>query len=205
MLTSGIRDNRSRGRVGDFLREQIKPDARLSIVSAYFTIYAYHELQSALDQIEHLRFLFGEPRFIRAVDPERGEAKAFTIQEDGLRLATLLSQRRVARECAEWIRRKVAIRSVKQAGLLHGKLYHIQNGGTEEALLGSSNFTVRGLGLAQANNNLSSLIWSSIAAATAATSSSGSMRSGRTASWSPMCAMRCSSTSISSTPTSRRG
>lgn len=43
---------------------------------------------------------------------------------------------------------------MKQAGLLHGKLYHIQNGGTEEALLGSSNFTVRGLGLAQANNNI---------------------------------------------------
>lgn len=154
MLTSGIRDNHSRGRVGDFLREQVQPGALLSIVSAYFTIYAYHELRGTFDQIEHLRFLFGEPRFIRTVDPERGEAKSFTIQEDGLKLATLLSQRRVARECADWIRRKVAIRSVKRAGLLHGKLYHISNDGIDEALIGSSNFTVRGLGMAQAHNNI---------------------------------------------------
>ncbi|EFO82003.1 ATP-dependent helicase HEPA [Oscillochloris trichoides DG-6] len=154
MLDSGIRDNRSRGRVGDFLRAQVQPGAHLAFVSAYFTIYAYYQLQGTLDQIEHLRFLFGEPRFIRTLDPDRSDAKAFAIQEDGLRLATLLSQHRVARECAEWIRQKVAIRSVKQAGLLHGKLYHINNGGIEEALLGSSNFTVRGLGLAHTNNNI---------------------------------------------------
>ncbi|WP_129630817.1 helicase-related protein [Candidatus Oscillochloris fontis] len=151
---SGIRDNRSRGRVGDFLRAQVQPGAHLAFVSAYFTIYAYHQLQGTLDQIEHLRFLFGEPRFIRTLDPDRSDAKAFAIQEDGLKLATLLSQHRVARECAAWIRQKVAIRSVKQAGLLHGKLYHINNGGLDEALLGSSNFTVRGLGLAPTNSNI---------------------------------------------------
>lgn len=154
LFASGIRDNRSRGSVGDFLREQIKPGAQLSIVSAYFTIYAYHALKETLDQIDQLRFLFGEPRFLRAIDPERAEAKAFSVQEDGLKLATLLSQRAVARACADWIRQKVAIRSVKQAGLLHGKLYHIHNGGLEEALIGSSNFTVRGLGLAPDKNNI---------------------------------------------------
>jgi hypothetical protein len=39
-LQSGIRDNHRRGAVGDFLKEKIKKGSELSIVSAYFTIYA---------------------------------------------------------------------------------------------------------------------------------------------------------------------
>lgn len=151
---SGLRDNASRGAVADFLRAQIRPGADLAFVSAYFTIYAYYALHATLDQIGHLRFLFGEPRFVRTVDPAHDEGKAFALGEDGLHLTTLLSQRPVARACARWIEAKVAIRSVRQAGLLHGKLYHINNGGVEEAIIGSSNFTVRGLGLAPAGNNL---------------------------------------------------
>ena len=46
------------------------------------------------------------------------------------------------------------IRSIRHAQLLHGKMYHIANAGVEEAILGSSNFTVRGLGLGAGNNNI---------------------------------------------------
>ena len=60
----------------------------------------------------------------------------------------------MARECADWIRQKVEIRSVTQAGFLHGKMYHIDRSGVEDAILGSSNFTVRGLGLATSSNNI---------------------------------------------------
>lgn len=35
-IESSIKDNRSRGSVGDFLREKIKEDSKLAIVSAYF-------------------------------------------------------------------------------------------------------------------------------------------------------------------------
>ena len=56
-INSGIRDNHSRGKVADFLRSKIKNGSRLSIVSAYFTIYAYEALKDQLDQIEHLAFL----------------------------------------------------------------------------------------------------------------------------------------------------
>ena len=41
--TSGIRDNYRRGTAGDFLRSKIATDSRLSVVSAYFTIYAFDE------------------------------------------------------------------------------------------------------------------------------------------------------------------
>lgn len=69
--SSGLRDNRSRGTVAQFLQEKIQDGSRLSVVSAYFTIYAYGALKSTLDQIDHLDFLFGEPSFINRLDPDK--------------------------------------------------------------------------------------------------------------------------------------
>ena len=151
---SGIKDNRQRGLIADFLKARIQSGSRLSVVSAYFTIYAYDALRAHLDQIDHLDFLFGEPRFIASLDPDKTDKKSFKIEDEGLQLANRLTQKRVARDCAEWIRQKVNIRSIRRAELLHGKMYHIANAGVEEAILGSSNFTVRGLGLAAGNNNI---------------------------------------------------
>lgn len=149
---SGIRDNYSRGKVAGFLADKITSGSRLSVVSAYFTIYAYDALSRELDQVERLKFLFGEPRFIASLDPEKTDKKAFQIEDEGLALANRLQQKEVAQRCADWIRRKVDIRSVRQSNLLHGKLYHINDGCREHALVGSSNFTRRGLGLATTSN-----------------------------------------------------
>lgn len=151
---SGIRDNHQRGAVADFLKSKVHSGSRLSVVSAYFTIYAYDALRQHLDQIEHLDFLFGEPRFVSSLDPDKTEKKSFILDGNGLHLANHLEQKRVARDCADWIRQKVEIKSICHAQLLHGKMYHIANAGVEDAILGSSNFTVRGLGLGAGNNNI---------------------------------------------------
>lgn len=153
-ISSGIRDNFNRGSVGDFLQEKIAEDSKLSIVSAYFTIYAFGKLINKLWGIDHLRFLFGEPRFIQSLDPEKTDTKSFDIEESGLALNNRLEQKSVAQDCASWIKEKVDIRSVKQANLLHGKMYHIDNSGIDNAIVGSSNFTVTGLGLGDQNNNI---------------------------------------------------
>ncbi len=149
MTSSGIRDNRSpRGSVGDFLREKIQSGSQLAVVSAYFTIYAYDALRTELDGIDSLRFLFGEPRFVQSLDPDKTDKKTFQIEDSGLALKNRLEQRAVAKACAGWIKDNVEIRSVKQANLLHGKLYHLTApNGAEDAIMGSSNFTVSGLGL----------------------------------------------------------
>ena len=154
LFPSGIRDNRERGTVGEFLESQIENGSSLSIVSAYFTIYAFDALKSSLLGINNLRFLFGEPRFIKRLDPDRTEKKSFIIDDDGLRLENQLQLKRVARECAEWIKEKVEIRSILESNMLHGKMYHIAKNGVENAILGSSNFTVRGLGLSEAGSNI---------------------------------------------------
>ena len=65
---SSIRDNRERGTVAGFLEEKLASGADVSIVSAYFTIYAYDALAAQLDHIRGLRFLFGDPQFISLLD-----------------------------------------------------------------------------------------------------------------------------------------
>ena len=152
-IPSSIRDNFYRGKVGEFLDSAITPNSRLSIVSAYFTIYAFEALKSKLDQIEELRFLFGDPRFVDTIKPNKSNSKAFSIQDEGLILDNQLQQSSIARACSEWIKDKVEIRSITEKNLMHGKMYHIAHDGIDEAIIGSSNFTVSGLGLGSDRQN----------------------------------------------------
>jgi len=152
-IPSSIRDNFYRGKVGDFLYSTITPSSRLSIVSAYFTIYAYESLKEKLEQIDKLRFLFGDPRFVETFKPNNSNSLAFSIQDEGLKLDSQLQQSIIARHCSDWIKEKVEIRSIIEQNLMHGKMYHIFHDGIEDAIIGSSNFTVNGLGLGSDNQN----------------------------------------------------
>ena len=153
-LKSGIRDNLLRGTVHDFLKREIQSGSALSIVSAYFTIYAYEKMQHPLNEIEELRFLFGDPDFVKHMDPNNTDKKAFDITDTGLALNQQLRQKPIARACAKWIKEKVEIRTTRESKLIHGKMYHINNNGVDKAILGSSNFTVRGLGLSSNSSNI---------------------------------------------------
>ncbi len=54
-IQSGIRDNYHRGTVGDFLKQKIKDGSHLSVVSAYFTIYAFEALKYLIAKPDHNR------------------------------------------------------------------------------------------------------------------------------------------------------
>jgi len=155
MNYSAIKDNHKHGTVGEFLKDVITGNSEVSIVSAYFTIYAYHKLKDNLDGINKLNFLFGEPTFIKSIDPEKVNTRDFKIEDDKLviPLESRLTQKTMAKECSEWIKNKAEIRSMVKPNFLHGKLYHIgQESGIEKAIAGSSNFTVNGLGLGGSKN-----------------------------------------------------
>ena len=113
-LKSGIRDNLLRGTVHDFLEQEIKSGSALSVVSAYFTIYAYEKMQHSLNKIEELRFLFGDPDFVKRMDPNNTDKKAFDITDTGLELNQQLRQKPIAKACADWIKQKVEIRTTRQ-------------------------------------------------------------------------------------------
>lgn len=150
---SSIYDNNSRGKVYEFIKDSINKDSVLSIVSAYFTIYAFESIKKELLEVKKLRFLFGEPKFISALDSEKNLSKVFQLIDDNIQLSQTLSQSAIAKECAEWIKEKVQIRSIRETNLLHGKMYHFKSKeGLEKAILGSSNFTVNGLGFGSKAN-----------------------------------------------------
>ncbi len=153
IITSGIKDNRNRGSVGNFLKEKIDFDCNLAFVSAYFTIYAYEALRTELNKIDKLEFLFGEPSFIKSIDPMKNELRNFKIENGNIELKNILQQKRIAKDCSNWFKDKAEIKSIKQSGLLHGKMYYIKNSNNNEsAILGSSNFTQRGLGFSKNSN-----------------------------------------------------
>lgn len=152
-IPSSLKDNRAkRGTVGQFLESKILPDSILSFVSANFTVHAYEALSTKLENAQSLRFLFGEPSFIAGINKGDEKKANFKLTEAGITIAKTLTQRPAAKSCAEWIDRMVEIRSIRNSNFLHGKAYHIERGDHSSAILGSSNFTVPGLGLGSNNN-----------------------------------------------------
>lgn len=147
-LQNRILDNRNGATVVEHLRRELDDADALSIVSAYFTIYGYELLANELDRVRKVRFLFGDPSSVDDIDPGENESKSFDLTEKGLTPNHALRQKALAKECAEWIRKdSVQVRSVSPGNFLHGKMYLTES--SDEAktgVVGSSNFTKRGLG-----------------------------------------------------------
>lgn len=152
-------DNVGKNRLGDALGASIGRDARLSIISSYFTVFAYDELKEELSRVDAVRFLFSEPTFVKRMaadkDPREFEL-ARRSRERGvggtgleLTLRNNLNQRAIARECAEWVRAKCEFRSAKTPGAIQpGGTYVVENPeGCDHAFMGASAaFTQEGLG-----------------------------------------------------------
>ena len=114
--------------LGDNLKETLQPGSRLKIAASCFSIYAFEALKAELDTIESLEFIFTVPTFLsgdatnQVTDKLSKERREFHIpkaqRERGLygsefeiRLKNKLTQRAIAKECADWMRRKAAFRS----------------------------------------------------------------------------------------------
>lgn len=146
-------------RLGDALGESIDNGAKLSIISSYFTVFAYGELKEELSKVDEVRFLFSEPTFVKRMadskEPREFEvarrAREVGVGGSGLELTLRnnLNQRALARECAEWIREKGVFKSAKASGTIQpGGTYVVENpSGDDHAFMGATaNFTQEGLG-----------------------------------------------------------
>lgn len=114
-----IIDNINKTMKDDLIKE-IKKNSKISIASACFSIYAYQELKKQLDNIEQLRFIFTSPTFIKEkVEKEKREfyiprlsrEKSLYGTEFEVKLRNELTQKSIAKECAEWIKEKVIFKS----------------------------------------------------------------------------------------------
>ena len=146
-LYEHILDNRDRT-VVDYLRGGLSDTELFRVVSAFFTIYGFELLEDMLGGVRETRFLFGDPGSVDKLDPAEKDAQFFEVTEGGLVPRVVLRQKHLARRCYEWMRDDaVGVRAVSKAGFLHGKMYLADSpDGGGVAVVGSSNFTKRGLG-----------------------------------------------------------
>lgn len=148
-----VLDNKKH-RVVDELKEELNKGSKLSIISAYFTIYAYAELKKELSKIENMRFIFTEPTFvhkeqelIREYYIERNPEKKISGNEFEIKLRNEMKQAAIAKECAQWLEKKAEIKSLRQANPAQPRLVYIENPEDSVSINGTVDFTSDGLGI----------------------------------------------------------
>ena len=106
--------------IKDDLKQVLKPHSKVSIASACFSIYAFQELKKELESIDELRFLFTSPTFTPEKTqkklrefyiPRLSREKSLYGTEFEIKLRNELTQRAIAKECAEWIKERVHFKS----------------------------------------------------------------------------------------------
>lgn len=118
-----VLDNISR-LLGDDLKGTVRPGAKVRVAASSFSIYAFEALRQELENVEALQFIFTTPTFVatEATDkvaraprefhiPQAASESGFYGTEFEIRLKNKLTQRAIARECADWIRRKAQFKS----------------------------------------------------------------------------------------------
>lgn len=149
--------------LGDDLKETVQPGSRLKIAATYFSIYAFEALKAELSAVESVQFIFTSPTFIptEVTDRLKKERREFFIpkaqRESGIygtefeiQLRNQLTQRAVARECADWIRRKARFRSNKSTAPMQSFL-HVTKNEKSSAYMPINGFTAVDLGYQQGN------------------------------------------------------
>lgn len=136
------------------LLSSVKDGSKLAIAASSFSIYVYKELKAELEKIEELRFIFTAPTFIAEKSPK--EIREYYVprldRERNLygsnyeiKLRNELSQKAIAKECAEWIRRKVIFKSNITRNIMSGFM-HLDNLDEKYVYTPLSGFTTSDLG-----------------------------------------------------------
>ncbi|MCR3956233.1 MAG: helicase-related protein, partial [Gudongella sp.] len=151
-------DNKQNGRVIDEVKDKIDSSSKLSIVSAYFTIYAYEELKQELNTIRGARFLLTEATRINPKIETKREyyidhnvQKKIVGNEYEIKLRNNMNQTSISKECAEWLKDKVEIKVLKKPNPAHQRLIYIQNKDNHTSINGTVDFTTDGLGISSSD------------------------------------------------------
>jgi len=146
---------------GNDLKQTIKTDSKLKIAASCFSIYAYEALKHELQSVESLEFIFTSPTFVpdEVTDKLRRERREFHIpkveRERGfygtefeIQLKNKLTQRAIAKECAEWIRKKAKFRSNRSKAPMQ-QMAVVESNNENTAYMPIQGFTAVDLGYSQ--------------------------------------------------------
>lgn len=147
--------------VRDDLRVTITKGSRVSIAAACFSMYAYQELKKQLDQVDQFRFIFTAPTFVQ--EREQKERREFYIPrlsretslygtEFEIKLRNELTQRAIAKECADWITKKATFKS-NTTGENMGGFMTVAGPVENTAYMPMNGFTTVDIGCERGNNS----------------------------------------------------
>ena len=146
--------------VRDDMAETITRGSRVSIAAACFSMYAYNELKKQLESVDELRFIFTSPTFI--AEKESKQRREFFISKHSreqslygtefeIKLRNEMTQKAIARECADWIRRKATFRS-NTTGENMGGFMTVEGKDSSYAYMPINGFTTVDIGCERGNN-----------------------------------------------------
>lgn len=144
----------------DDLAVTIKRHSCVSIAAACFSMYAYAELKKQLETVDSFRFIFTSPTFIE--EKEKKQKREFYIPrltrenslygtEFEIKLRNELTQKSIAKECADWIRKKAVFKSNVTGGAMAGFMT-VDNKTEASSYSPLSSFTTVDLGCERGNN-----------------------------------------------------
>lgn len=148
-------------RVIDDLKQVLSSgNSQISIAAASFSIYAYEALKEELEKVDCVNFIFTSPTFYTGKSekqkrefyiPKLNRERSLFGSDFEIRLRNQLTQRAIARECADWIRRKARFKT----NITHGSMntfLNIKEGEETYTYMPFNEFTTTELGLDRGNN-----------------------------------------------------
>lgn len=147
--------------VRDDLQQTIRKGSKVSIAAAYFSMYAYNELKKQLESVDELRFIFTSPTFVSEQSekqkrefyiPKLNREQSLYGTEFEVKLRNEMTQKSIAQECAQWIRKKVKFKS-NITGENMGGFMTVKSAKEQFAYLPLNGFTTVDIGCERGNNS----------------------------------------------------
>lgn len=146
--------------VRDDIAETINKGSKVSIAAACFQMYAYKELKKQLEGVDEFRFIFTSPTFVTEkvnkqkrefYIPEIRREQSLYGTEFEIKLMNEMTQKAIAKECAEWIKKKAVFRSNITGENMPGFMT-VDNGEEKVTYMPFNGFTTVDMGCNRGNN-----------------------------------------------------
>ena len=147
--------------VRDDMASTIRKGSKVSIAAACFSMYAYKELRKQLEQVDECRFIFTSPTFVTEKSekqkrefyiPRLNRESSLYGTEFEIKLRNEMTQKAIAKECADWIRRKATFKS-NTTNEIMGGFMTVTGPTSNVAYMPISGFTTVDIGCDRGNNS----------------------------------------------------
>lgn len=147
--------------VRDDMASTIGKGSKVSIAAACFSMYAYKELRKQLEQVDECRFIFTSPTFVTEKSekqkrefyiPRLNRESSLYGTEFEIKLRNEMTQKAIAKECADWIRRKATFKS-NTTNEIMGGFMTVTEPTSNVAYMPISGFTTVDIGCDRGNNS----------------------------------------------------